>query len=145
MLAVGAEGHGAVAAQPGGKLLVGAHQPVGTHGKHDGAQLVEQFLGAFGLGGDVRVEADERIAHKRLDEDILRPARQIHRGDSMPARATGAAARDEIGGGRLGYCAAGRRASEHITDQRFDGVAFGEGHGGIHQFLVQEWLGDGNL
>jgi hypothetical protein len=62
MLVVGAEGHGALAAHPGGHLLVGADQAIRAHRQHDGAQLVEHLVGPVGLGGDLGVQADQRIA-----------------------------------------------------------------------------------
>ena len=93
VLVVGAKGHGALAAQPGGELLVGPDQAVAAHGQHDGAQLVDHLVGAVGLGGDARVEADQGVADILLDEDIVGLAGQGDGGNEMPARCPGLPAR----------------------------------------------------
>ncbi len=101
VLVVLAKGHGALAAQPGGEFFVGADQAVGAHGEHDGAQFVEHFVGAGGLGGDLGVEADERIAQIVFDEHVVDAAGQRQGGDVMPARAFGVAPERDVGG--LGF------------------------------------------
>ncbi len=98
MLVVLAKGHGALAAQPGGEFFVGADQAVGAHGEHDGAQFVEHFVGAGGLGGDLGVEADERITQIVFDEHVVDAAGQRQGGDVMPARAFGVAPERDVGG-----------------------------------------------
>ena len=55
MLVVGAEGHRALTAHPGGHFLIGADQAIRSHRQHDGAQLVEHLVGAVGLGGNLGV------------------------------------------------------------------------------------------
>ncbi len=93
VLVVGAKGHGLLVAQPAGELFVGADEAVAAHGQHDGAQLVDHLVGAVGLGGDGRVEADEGVADILLDEDILGLAGQGDGGDEVPARAPAGPAR----------------------------------------------------
>jgi hypothetical protein len=90
MLVVGAEGHRALAAHPGGHLLVGADQAIRAHRQHDGAQLVEHLVGAVGLGGNLGVQADQRIAQPGLDQHLLNLARHLGRGGVAPADAFGA-------------------------------------------------------
>ena len=77
VLAVGAEGHGLLAAQPGHEILVGPHQAVGLHGEQDGAQLVDHLVGAVGLGGDLGVEPDERLAQPRLHHHVAGLTRNV--------------------------------------------------------------------
>ena len=77
MLAVLAEGHGLLTAQPGHKVLVGAHQAIGSHGEDAGAQVVNHLVGAVGLGGDVGVEPNQRLAHPWLDHHVAELARNV--------------------------------------------------------------------
>jgi hypothetical protein len=101
VLVVGAEGHGAFAAQPGGEFFVGADETVAAHGQDDGAQFVDDFVGALGFGGDGRVEADERLAQVGFDEDVLRLAGDGARRHEMPSRTAAAEAGGGVGGGLL--------------------------------------------
>ena len=66
MLAVGAEGHGLLAAQPSHEILVGPHQPVGLNRENARAQVVDDLVGAVGLGGDFGVESDQRLADPQV-------------------------------------------------------------------------------
>ena len=50
-----AEGHRTIAPEPGGELLIGLDEPVAPDGQNDRAQLVEHFVGAAGIGGDLGV------------------------------------------------------------------------------------------
>ncbi len=128
MLVVLAKGHGALAAQPGGEFFVGADQAVGAHGEHDGAQFVEHFVGALGLGGDLGVEADERIAQVVFDEHVVDAAGQRQGGDVMPARAFGVAPERDVGRLLFRNAAFGRGCCPHkqVADEVFDGVLFVE-------------------
>ena len=80
-----AEGHGAVPAQPGGELLVGLDQAVAAHAEDECAQLVQQLVGAVGLGGDGGVEADERGAHLLFDQHVVGTAVEVGGWDKVPA------------------------------------------------------------
>ena len=98
VLVVPAKRHGAVAAQPGGELFVGADQAIRADRQYDGAQLVEHFVGALGLGGDLRVETDEGIAQVLLDEHVVDAAGKRQGGNEMPAGAFGVGAEGDVGG-----------------------------------------------
>jgi hypothetical protein len=87
-----AEGHGPLAAQPGGHFLIGADQTVGAHRQHDGAQLVEHLVGPVRLGGDLRIEADQRFLQPGLHQHVLGLAGDVGAGDALPAEAVGALA-----------------------------------------------------
>lgn len=132
VLVVFAEGHGAVAAQPGGEFFVGADESIGAHGEDDGAQFVEDFVGAFGLGGDFWVEADEGLAQGWFDEHVVDAAGQFEGVDEVPARAFGVAPERDVGRGVLVCLSAcggrGCCACEQVDDVVFDGVLFVE-HG----------------
>ena len=82
-----AEGHRPLAREPGGELLVGLDEAVAAHAHEDGAELVEHVVGAVGLGGDLRVQPDQRLAQVILDEDLVRLAREILRREEVPAEA----------------------------------------------------------
>ena len=90
------KGHGALVTQPGGELFVSADQAVGTHRKHDGAQLVEHFIDAVGFLGDAGVEADEGLVGVFFDENIADAPRQAEGGDGIPADAFGIAPDREV-------------------------------------------------
>ncbi len=107
MFVVAAEGQRHLAAQPAGEQLVGPDQPLAAHGQNDGPQLVDDFVGPIGRGGDVGVEAQQGVAHEWPDEDLVRPAGQLGRGDVVPARAPLPPPRRQVGGRGLGD---GRRA-----------------------------------
>ncbi len=70
MLAVVAEGHGLLAAQPGHKIFVGAHQTIGLHREEAGTQVVDDLVGPIRLRGDVGVKADERLTYPEFDHHI---------------------------------------------------------------------------
>ena len=78
VLAVRAKRHRLLAAQPGHELLVGPDETVGLHGEDAGAQLVDDFVGAVGLGGDLGVEPDERLAYPRLHHHVAVLARELN-------------------------------------------------------------------
>ena len=120
------EGHGAFVAQPGGEFFVGADQAVGAHRQHNGAQLVEHFIGASRDFGNAGIEADESLANVFFDEDVVDAAGQIDGGDIMPADTFGVAPDGEI---RRGFFAdpsfLGRlRPAEGIPEKVFDGADF---------------------
>ena len=128
MLMIRAKGHGAFAAQPGGQFLIGPHQPVTAHGKHDGAQLVDHLIGAFRFFRNGGIEADQGVAHIGFDQHLLRLPGQDGRRHKMPACATtGEAVRDiRHRHFRHPLRRLGQRPTEQITDQGFDGVRFGK-------------------
>ena len=130
MLAVGAERHRALPAQPGGELLVGAHQAVGVDREQDGAQPVEHLVGAVGPGRDLRVEADQRVPQMRLDQHVARGARQLRSRQEAPAEAfrPRRGLLRAIGSAWLADARAGRRlrAAQQVTDEVLDAVLFVE-------------------
>ena len=71
MFATLTKGHGALAAQPGGELFVGADQPIRAHRQHDGTQFVEDFIGALRLGLDGWIQTNECFAQVLFNEDIV--------------------------------------------------------------------------
>ena len=73
--------------EPGGELLVGLDEPVGADAHDDRAQLVEDVVGAVGLGGDLGVQPDQRLAQVVLDEDLVRLAREVLPREEVPAEA----------------------------------------------------------
>jgi hypothetical protein len=77
MLVVLAERHRTFAPQPGCEFLVGTNQAIGTDRKDDGAQFVEHLVGQFWIGGNFRVEANQRVAHPGLDQHFLRLAGDV--------------------------------------------------------------------
>ena len=137
MLAVVAEGHSLLAAQPGHKILVGPHQAVGLHREDAGAQVVDDLVGAVGLGGDVGVEADERLTHPRLDHHVTELARDGGVGGIGPARRAQLIAKRLTPVGRCILTHHGRwRAAElcdGIEDHLLDGVGFGEHTTSLHK------------
>lgn len=139
VLVVFAEGHGAVAAQPGGEFFVSADESIAANGEDDGAQFVEDFVGAFGLGGDLGVEADEGLAQVGFDEHVVDAAGQFERINVMPARGFVIAPERDVGRGVLmGLSACGGRrryAREQVDEVVFDGALFVE-HGFTLIFLV---------
>lgn len=129
MFMVRPEGHRHLAAQPGGEQFVGADEAVAARGQDDGPQAVDDFVGAIRRGGDGGVEADEGVADERPDEDLVRAAGQVGRGDKLPAHARPASPRRDVGGDALGHGRAqpGRLlAAEEVADVEFDGGLFGE-------------------
>ena len=124
VLVVRPKRHRAVAAHPGRQLLVGLDQPVGAHGEHDGAQLVEHLVSAVGNGGDLGVEPEERLTHPRLGEELVGETWDVRRGPVMPAEATQlAVAAGEAGAdGRV----VGAAAGEEVADEGLNGGGFGE-------------------
>ena len=128
MLMVAAEGHRHLAAQPAGEQFVGPDQPLAPHGQDDGPQLVDDFVGPIGRGGDGGVEAQQGVADEWPDEDLVRAAGQLGRGDEVPARAALPPPRRQVGGRGLGDGARPGRllAAEEVADVEFDGGLFGE-------------------
>ena len=124
MLVVVAKGHRALAAHPGGHFLVGADQAIRAYREHDGAQLVQHLVGAVGLSGNLRVQADQRLAQPGLDQHFLNLARHLSWGGVAPADAFRARAIADVrflgGVGRYSL----DRAGEQIADVGFDGVGF---------------------
>ena len=92
MLAVGAEGHGLFVPQPGHKVLVGPHQSVGLHREKAGTQVVNDLIGPVGLGGDFRIEPDERLPQPGLHHNVIPLARELGRGQVFPTGRTQLAA-----------------------------------------------------
>ena len=147
MLVVGAEGHRALTAHPGGHFLVGADQAIRSHRQHDGAQLVEHLVGAVGLSGNLRVKPNQRLSQPGLDQHFLDLARHLSRGGVAPADAFGAGPvaglrfLGGVGQDSLDW------AGEQIADVGFDSVGFveyshratplktrlDERHGGSHE------------
>ena len=127
VLAVLAEGHRLLAGEPGGELLVGLDQAVAADAHDDRPQPVEHIVGAIGLGGDLGVQADERLAEMVLDERLPAAGGGGSRGaEVVPAEAgdlAGAASEAGADGGVMGDAAA-----EQVADEGFDGVGFVEGH-----------------
>ena len=126
VLAVLTERHRPLAREPGGELLVRLDEAVGADAHDDRAELVEHVVGAVGLGGDLRVQPDQRLAQVILDEDLVRLAREVLPREEVPAEAgelpelTGEAWAD---GGVMRDAAA-----EPVADEGFDGVGFVEAH-----------------
>ncbi len=124
VLAVLAERHRPLAGEPGGELLVRLDEAVGADAHHDRAELVEDVVGAVGLGGDLRVQPDQRLAKVILDQDLVRLAREVLPREEVPAETgelpvlTGEARTD---GGVVRDAAA-----EAVADEGFDGVGFVE-------------------
>ena len=81
-----AKGHGLVAFEPFGKLLVGAHEAGAVDRQQDGTQLEDDLVGAFGLCGNLRVEADEGLFHLRFHHYFGNLARQLRGGQVLPLR-----------------------------------------------------------
>ena len=149
MLAVGAEGHGLFAPQPGGEVLVGPHQAVGLDGEDAGAQVVDHLVGTVGLGGDVGVEPDERLAHPRLHHHIAGLAGELCGGEIVPVGVSGrppGAARSLGHFAAEGVFPAGplflprRRFAaalrgDRVEDHLFDRVGFGKRHSLTSQSL----------
>ena len=99
-------------------------RPSRTDAHEDGAQLVEHVVGAVGLGGDLRVQPDQRLAQVILDQDFVRLTREVLRGEVVPAEAGELAvppreARTDGGVVR-------DAAAEPVADEGFDGVGFVE-------------------
>ena len=128
VLAVRPERHRALSVDPRGERLVRLHQPVRPHAHQDGPQPVQHVVGAVRLRRDLRVEADQRLPHVVLDEDLVRLPRQVLWRKVVPAEAgERAAPSGETGSdGRV----VGDAAAEDVTNEGLDGVGFGEGHGG---------------
>ena len=100
VLAVLAERHRPLAREPGGELLVRLDEAVAADAHHDRAELVEHIVGAVGLGRDLRVQPDQRLAKVILDQDFVRLAREVLRREEVPAEAGDLAVRDGRGRGR---------------------------------------------
>ena len=62
VLAVRAEGHRLLAAQPGHEILVGPDQTIRLHRQKNRSQRVDHLVGAVGLRRDFGIEPDERLA-----------------------------------------------------------------------------------
>ena len=67
VLAVRAKRHRLIADKPCGELLVCLHEAVAAHAHQDGAKFVDDVVGTVGLGGDVRIQSDQRLAQMILD------------------------------------------------------------------------------
>ena len=101
-------------------------EPVAAHRQHDGAQLVEHLVGAVGLLGDLRVQADEGLADEGLDEDVVVLAGEVSRGEEVPAETAELAVPTGEPGADGGVV--GDAAAEEVAEVGLDGVGFGEGH-----------------
>ena len=131
MIVVLSKRHGAVAAQPGSELFVGTDETIGAYGENDGTQSVEDFVDAFGLGFDLRVETDKSFTEILFNEHIVDAARQGKRRDVMPACTAVVAPYRNIWRSVFTHlpCACRRRyAREQVDEVVFDGVLFVE-HG----------------
>ena len=124
MLAVRAERHRPLAGQPGGELLVRLDEAVGADAHQDGAQLVEHLVGAVGLGGDLGVQADQRLAQVIFDQDLVRLAWEVLRSEEVPAEAGDLAVPAGEPGTDGGVV--GDAAAQAVADEGFDGVGFVE-------------------
>ena len=132
VLAVGAERHRPLAGEPRRELLVRFHQPVRPYPHQDGPQPVEHVVGAVGLCRDLRVEADQRVAHVFLDEHLVGLPRELLRPEVVPAEARQRAVpAGEAGAGRG---VVGDASAQDVADERFDRVGFSERHAWSYLF-----------
>ena len=79
-----AEGHSLVALEPFGELLVGAHEAGAVDRQQDGTQLEDDLVGAFGLCGNLGIEADEGVFHLRFHHHLGNLAWQLRGGKVFP-------------------------------------------------------------
>ena len=126
VFAVRAKGERPFAGEPGSELLVGLDEAVTADAHQDGAEPVDDVVGAVGLGGDVGVEPDQRLAQVIFDEDLVRLARDILLSEVVPAEAGNLPA--AAGEARAGGSVVRDAPAQPIADEGFDGVAFSEGH-----------------
>ena len=128
VLAVGAERHRPLSGEPRCEFLVRLDQPVRPHAHQDGPQPVQDVVGPIRLRRDLRVEADQRLPHVVLDEDLVHLPRQVLRPEVVPTEAgdRAVAPREAGSGGRV----VGDAAAKDVTDERLDRVRLGEGHAG---------------
>ncbi len=124
VLAPLAERHGPLAAEPSGELLVRLDQTVAPDAHEDSPQPVQHIVCTVGLGGNLRVEANQRLAQLVLDQDLVRLARNVVRREKVPAETGDATlpARETWTDGRVMRDA----AAESVTDEGFDRIGFGE-------------------
>ena len=101
-------------------------RPSLAHAHDDGAQPVEHVVRAVGLGGDLRVQPDQRLAQVILDQDLVRLAREVLRREVVPAEAGDLAVAPREA--RTDGGVVGDAAAEPVADEGFDGVGFVEGH-----------------
>ena len=128
VLAVRAERHRPLSGEPGRELLVRLDEPVRPHAHQDGPQPVEHVVGPIRLRRDLRVEADQRLPHVVLDEDLVRLPRQVLRAEVVPTEARECAVPPrETGADRR---MVGDAAAEDVTDEGLDRVRLGERHAG---------------
>ena len=128
MLAVGAERHRPLSGEPRCEFLVRLDQPVRPHAHQDGSQPVQDVVGPIRLRRDLRVEADQRLPHVVLDEDLVRLPSQVLWPKVVPTAAGEHAVppREAGSDGRM----VGDGAAKNVTDERLDRVRLGEGHAG---------------
>ena len=79
VLAVRAERHRPLSGEPRCELLVRLDQPVRPHAHQDGPEPVQHVVGPVRLSCDLRVEAEQRLAHVVLDKDLVHLPRQVLR------------------------------------------------------------------
>ena len=121
-----AERHRAFAREPGRELLVGLDQPVAPDAHEDRAQPVEDLVGAVGLRGDLRVQANQRLAQVVLDQHLVRLSAKVLRREEVPAEAGHSALppRETRADGRVVRDA----AAQPVADEGFDRVGLVESH-----------------
>src|SRR5690606_18439761 len=85
VLAVSAEGHRAVAAQPGRELLIRPDEPVGPDAHQDGAQPVQHVVCPLWLRPDLRIQPNQSFAELAFDEDLLWQTAEILWREEVPA------------------------------------------------------------
>src|SRR5205807_9489979 len=74
-----------LAPQPGHEVLVGPNEPVGLYGEKTGAQVVNHLVGTVGLGGNLGVEAKERLAQPWLYHHLMALAWKLRSRHVLPA------------------------------------------------------------
>lgn len=117
-----AEGHGLVAFEPLGELLVGAHEASAAYRQQNGTKLEDDLIGAFGLCGNLGIETNEGVFYFCFHHHLGNLARQFRGGQVLPLR--------PVGNRRLMHHAALVQVhSRHrMDDEVFHCVYFVEGH-----------------
>ena len=86
-----------------------------------GAQRVNHLVGAVGLGGDFRVEPEQRLAQPRFHHHIAGLTRNLHTGNVIPTR-------------RLKFLA--ERSAGRLVVHRFNGAGAAQILDGIENHLL---------
>ena len=71
MLAILAERHRPLAGQPSCELLVRLDEAVASNPHQNGTQPVQHIVRAIGLGGDLRIQPNQRIPKVILDQNFV--------------------------------------------------------------------------